>query len=525
MNNIIQIRELIGKGKDGEIYRCVYRGKECAVKKYKFVNYGFEKEFLRETSFLKNVKHDNVVNIVDIISDKSNAYIVMELINGGLIDGLKNIKFTRDMDSMTEQLIDTITHIHKLGYIHGDLSITNIMYSNGNIKVIDGSRSTKIHRNKIVYGPTCYVAPPEIVKCDEIDPVKIDIWALGCIIYFIQTHKILFTGTDYKKQKEEIESKIGSIDNKKISKIDIKNISILTSHTIKPIKRENIRKQLLKNNIKRNVKISNMFNLNSSKRHELIKFNEIEVMRGIKFNITKHIPIDEICKIIETLIIINTILILPIESIFITLNNIFRLKYVYTSDDLNYNKIVVLHKMSIIVSTDYSVSNENIFEFMDIHTRDHDKILDIETELLNDLDWNIDPISFYDCVMKYRHMRPYFDIIVLFCHFSIDFLLVAADYKLKIVKNMLKFVCGKKQYKYNVPIYKRYQTKNLCDTIFTNVITTIHRIISSKYLYSVLMNTLKKYFTVINYERQLMEIIYAFNKLCDLQIKIDVKSL
>jgi serine/threonine protein kinase len=525
MNNNIQIYELIGKGKDGEIYRCEYNGKHYAVKKYKFVNYGFGKEFLRETSFLKNVKHNNIVNIVNVISDKSNAYIIMELMDSGLIVALKSVKNADEIDIMMHQLIEIITHIHNLGYIHGDLSMTNIMCADGNIKIIDGSRSTKIHRKKIVHGPTSYIAPPEIVKRDDIDPIKIDIWALGCIMYFIQTHNILFMGTDYNKQKEEIEKKIGSIDKKNTSKIDIDNIFTLTSHTIRPIKKENIKRMLPKNKIKGGVKISYMFNLNHSKRQELVKFNELEIMRRVNFNVAKHIPGDGICRIIEMLVDMNTVLSLPIESIFITLNNIFRLKDIYDSDVLNYDKIVVLHKMSIVVSTDYDITNENIFGFMDICSRDNSKIFDIETDLLNNLDWNIDPISCYDCVMEYKHVRPFFDIIMLFCHFSIDFLLVSTYYKLKIVKNLLKFVCGKIQCKNNILKYNRNQKKDLYNTIFTNVIIAINCILSSKYLYGFLMDMIKKYVRVINYEKYLTEIISSFDTMCVFKIKIDVKSL
>jgi hypothetical protein len=181
--------------------------------------------------------------------------------------------------------------------------------------------------------------------------------------------------------------------------------------------------------------------------------------------------------------------------------------------------------MSIVVSTDYDITNENIFGFMDICSRDNSKIFDIETDLLNNLDWNIDPISCYDCVMEYKHVRPFFDIIMLFCHFSIDFLLVSTYYKLKIVKNLLKFVCGKIQCKNNILKYNRNQKKDLYNTIFTNVIIAINCILSSKYLYGFLMDMIKKYVRVINYEKYLTEIISSFDTMCVFKIKIDVKSL
>ena len=182
------------------------------------------------------------------------------------------------------------------------------------------------------------------------------------------------------------------------------------------------------------------------------------------------------------------------------------------------DEIVVLHKMSIVVSTDYDVTNKHIFNFIKSEFCDDVKILNIELELLDKLEWNIDPISCYDCIGKYKIIRPYFEIVMLLCCFSIEFLAMNADYKLKIIVNLLKVILNEKL---NIDhTYFKFQNK-FDVTLFANIVANINHLLTSKYLYVFLMCTIKKYIEVINYEKYLMEIISKCGVLRNLLIEFD----
>ncbi|CAK5010921.1 unnamed protein product [Meloidogyne enterolobii] len=63
----IDLKEPIGNGSFGKVYRGIYRGKSVAVKRYKVVAFGAKTEvdmFCREVSIVSHLKHPNVVAFV-----------------------------------------------------------------------------------------------------------------------------------------------------------------------------------------------------------------------------------------------------------------------------------------------------------------------------------------------------------------------------------------------------------------------------------------------------------------------------
>eukprot|EP01027_Heterolobosea_sp_BB2_P003012 GEZU01004540.1.p1 GENE.GEZU01004540.1~~GEZU01004540.1.p1 ORF type:complete len:132 (-),score=43.36 GEZU01004540.1:228-623(-) len=44
---------------------------------------GMEKQLKREIALLKNIKHKNIVQLIEVLKSKTHCYIVMELVTGG----------------------------------------------------------------------------------------------------------------------------------------------------------------------------------------------------------------------------------------------------------------------------------------------------------------------------------------------------------------------------------------------------------------------------------------------------------
>ena len=95
-----------------------------------------------------------------------------------------------------KQLVLAVKSCHDGGYIHGDLKLENIFVNNDKHKKIKNiilgdlgyCRGIKCDRKPIVYGSIHYSAPESFAKSkyilsDSYDRTKLDVWALGIILY------------------------------------------------------------------------------------------------------------------------------------------------------------------------------------------------------------------------------------------------------------------------------------------------------------------------------------------------------
>lgn len=68
----IELKEAIGSGSFGKVYRGLYRGKPVAVKRYRALAFGCKTEvdmFCREVSILCRLKHPNVIVFIGACLD------------------------------------------------------------------------------------------------------------------------------------------------------------------------------------------------------------------------------------------------------------------------------------------------------------------------------------------------------------------------------------------------------------------------------------------------------------------------
>jgi calcium-dependent protein kinase len=103
---------------------------------------------------------------------------------------------------LTEQVAKGISYLHKQDIIHGDIKPSNILINEKDeIKICDFGLSTKTKNKEKVNGAKGtlnYLAPECIFPYDE----KVDIWALGVLIYFISTGTLPFQISTYKQLTE-----------------------------------------------------------------------------------------------------------------------------------------------------------------------------------------------------------------------------------------------------------------------------------------------------------------------------------
>jgi len=88
---------------------------------------------LKEIQNLKMMQHPNICRLFDFYEDEKCYYLVLELLNGGdMYDYLLNYKFDLSEARAKElslQLAEALTYIHKLGIVHRDIKLENIIMS------------------------------------------------------------------------------------------------------------------------------------------------------------------------------------------------------------------------------------------------------------------------------------------------------------------------------------------------------------------------------------------------------------
>ncbi|KAM5192925.1 serine/threonine-protein kinase DCLK2 isoform 1-T2 [Mantella aurantiaca] len=190
-----KIGKVIGDGNFAVVKECVERstGKEFALKIIdKAKCCGKEHLIENEVSILRQVKHPNIIMLIEEMDTTTELYLVMELVKGGdLFDAItSSTKYTeRDASAMVYNLASAMKYLHGLNIVHRDIKPENLLVCEypdktkslklgdfGLATVVDGPLYT-------VCGTPTYVAPEIIAETGY--GLKVDIWAAGVITYIL----------------------------------------------------------------------------------------------------------------------------------------------------------------------------------------------------------------------------------------------------------------------------------------------------------------------------------------------------
>ena len=107
-----------------------------------------------EVETLKALDHPNIIQVIEIIEDRSKLNIVTELCTGGeLFDRIIDSQpFTENAAaSIMYQILSGLIHIHGCGFVHRDLKPENILFlnstANSPLKIIDFGVSKRVAGN------------------------------------------------------------------------------------------------------------------------------------------------------------------------------------------------------------------------------------------------------------------------------------------------------------------------------------------------------------------------------------------
>ena len=195
---------VLGTGGFGTIYKIFINGKNYAVKQIYLNNNNLnDNQILSMENEAKNlikINHKNILKYYNTYKIKDSFLILMEYCPKRdlhqFIESKKKNKSSIDSSviySIVLDICEGLKEIHKNNLIHRDLKPENILISTDYtlkigdfdlVKRLNGSRNVKATSTP---GTIHYMAPEMIdsEKNNNKYSNKIDIWALGCIIYEI----------------------------------------------------------------------------------------------------------------------------------------------------------------------------------------------------------------------------------------------------------------------------------------------------------------------------------------------------
>ena len=228
----------------------------------KKMNEDTQKNFRRELQNLHNLKHPNIIQILDYLNNKTTNYIVLEYCNGGNLRDYMRRYMNINRKPLNEffiqklllQIAPALEYMHSKNVIHRDIRLENILLNFNNYpnipidgrapqplkfkeKSLNKDFSVKItglnfskdliqdNMGSTILGTPLYMSPDIIERVDDKSNKKYntsaDLWSLGVITYELLTGSMPFNGSDTKDLFTQIEKGVYTLPKKLKASIEI----------------------------------------------------------------------------------------------------------------------------------------------------------------------------------------------------------------------------------------------------------------------------------------------------------------
>eukprot|EP01083_Nonionella_stella_P141043 433829_1 len=196
--------EKVGEGTYGVVYRAVDRetNEVVALKKIRLEaeEEGVPPTAIREISLLKELEHEAIVDLKDVIHVDDKLYLVFEYLEQDLqkyMNSTSNGMHPQLIKSYIHQLLSGIAHCHRCSIIHRDLKPQNLLLDReGSLKMCDFglARAFGVPIPTLTHEVvTLWYRAPEVLLGGRYS-TAVDIWSAGCVFAEMIGQQPIFPG-------------------------------------------------------------------------------------------------------------------------------------------------------------------------------------------------------------------------------------------------------------------------------------------------------------------------------------------
>lgn len=200
-----RVKEL-GRGRFGVVYQVkdAESGDEFAAKHIKTRKQEVRDKVRAEIEILDILRHDRIVQILEVFEGKPETIIITEVLSGGeLFEKVVSTDFTlteAEGAHFVKQICQGVEYMHQHEIVHLDLKPENIMLcrrDSNSIKIVDFGLARNLSKEpggevRTLCGTPEFVAP-EVANYEPVT-VAADLWALGVITYVLLSGLSPFLG-------------------------------------------------------------------------------------------------------------------------------------------------------------------------------------------------------------------------------------------------------------------------------------------------------------------------------------------
>jgi len=215
----------VGEGTYGIVYKAKNKenGEIVALKRIRLdsEDEGVPCTAIREISLLKELKHNNIVRLYDVVHTEKKLTLVFEYLDQDLkkyLDECGGIIPRSAMKSFLYQLLKGIAFCHDHRVLHRDLKPQNLLINKkGELKLADFGLArafgipVRSYSHEVV---TLWYRAPDVLMGSRKYSTPIDIWSAGCILAEMATGRPLFPGKSASDQLLKIFKILGTPNEK-----------------------------------------------------------------------------------------------------------------------------------------------------------------------------------------------------------------------------------------------------------------------------------------------------------------------
>jgi len=213
--------ERIGEGTYGTVYKAKDKktGDLLALKKIRLEDQaeGIPSTAIREIALLKQLRHNNIVKLYDVVHTERKLTLVFEYLDQDLkkhLDTCENGLDPAQVKSFLYQLLDGIAYCHQHRVLHRDLKPQNLLINmEGELKLADFGLArafgipVRSYTHEVV---TLWYRAPDVLLGSQNYSTQVDIWSVGCIFAEMVNGRPLFPGSSEQDQLLKIFKLLGT---------------------------------------------------------------------------------------------------------------------------------------------------------------------------------------------------------------------------------------------------------------------------------------------------------------------------